>query len=281
MTNAEIREIVFDKIKECGFKPYDIQNIDGYFIFEKEKDSVTHFRIKGKGMWKHWKFGLWIDNKYMTDEELTNTNKRHEEGDYDHDPKVIQLFTQHDTWCDKFKPSRCNLLVEIDNDSLNKYLTQNTNSLYKIEDMLRMMIKHPFMCYNEYCGGFVGFTDESFFLSFLKIELRDKLETFKKRLLTFIFLPYTKLKILLAKHSKFVESIELYDFEKENVGWSTDYLYEVNIKFKSGYEYHEMNKWLNFWWHKQYYGYFNKYDKVIEVNNYIPIVGTDEYFTFE
>lgn len=48
MTNAELREIVFNKIKKFGFKIYNVENVDGYFLFEGDKDSVTHFRVKVK-----------------------------------------------------------------------------------------------------------------------------------------------------------------------------------------------------------------------------------------
>ena len=59
--NKEIAELMFKNIKELGYKPYDIQYGNGYFLFEMGDDSVVHFRLKGLGpLSKHWKFGMWI-----------------------------------------------------------------------------------------------------------------------------------------------------------------------------------------------------------------------------
>lgn len=241
MTNAEIRKIVFDKIKEFGFKIYNIENVDGYFICEMGKDSVTHFRLKGKGMWKHWKFGLWLHSEYMSDK----------------DNKVIQLFAQHDTWIDKFKPSRSALLFELNASEFDNFLNNNDKNIYgesytfyRLKTMLGMMVKHPFICYDEYCGDCIGYTDKSFIFNYIKYELQDKLTELKKQLLKLFWLPYTKIKIAMCKNSNIINNIVLYDFEKENDGWSTDYLYQVRITFNKDVSDEQMCKWINLWWKK-------------------------------
>lgn len=286
MTNAELRDIVFNKIKEFGFKIYNVQNVDGYFICDMGKDSVTHFRLKGKGMWKHWKFGLWLNENYMSEEELNKVKEMHENGEYGKEPKVISLFAQHDTWIDKFKPSRSALLFTLDAEDINKFLNGNDKNIYgksytfdNLKRMLGMMCRHPFMCYDEYCGEYVGYTDESFFWSYVKYETKDKLRELKKRLLIAFWLPYTKVKIALCKRSKIIESIELYDFEKENEGWSTSYLYQPRIIFKENVTEDQMCKWANFWWHKDKYGEFGCYDYVIELEAFRQI-GYDGFFRF-
>lgn len=280
MTNGEIREIVFNKIKEFGFKVYDVKNIDGYFIFESDKDGVTHFRVKGKGMWKHWKFGLWIDSNVM--DELTIEEYK----GCDNAPKVIQLFAQHDTWIDKFKPSRSDLLFTLDGEQFDKYINENDKNIHgesytfnRLKDMLMMMVRHPFMCYNNYCGNYCGYTSESFILEYIKCESKDKYKYIQKKLKVAFWLPYTKCKIALCKHNKCIHNIELYDFEKENNGWSTDYLYQVRIKFTDNVTDEDIVNWLNVWWRKEEYGKFGYYNHVIKLDRFRQ-VGNDNPFTF-
>lgn len=266
MTNAELREIVFNKIKEFGFKIYNVENIDGYFICDMGKDSVTHFRLKGKGMWKHWKFGLWVNSKYMSEQYITQYKGTNEM------PKVIQLFAQHDTWIDKFKPSRSALLFELDAEQFQNFIDKKDKNVYgesytfnQMKTMLKMMCRHPFMCYDEYCGEYCGYTDKSFFWNYIKYETEDKLKAIKKKLKIAFWLPYTKIKIALCKNSKIIESIELYDFEKENKGWSADYLYKPRITFNENVTKKQMCKWLDFWWRKEKYGKFGYCDYVIKL----------------
>lgn len=44
MDNKFLVDLVFEQIEKLGFKIVDVAHPDGYFIFEGEKDSVTHFR---------------------------------------------------------------------------------------------------------------------------------------------------------------------------------------------------------------------------------------------
>lgn len=287
MTNSELRDIVFNKIKEFGFKIYNVENVDGYFICDMGKDSVTHFRLKGKGMWKHWKFGLWLNENYMLEEELCKVKEMHENGEYGKEPKVIQLFAQHDTWIDKFKPSRSALLFKLDAEDINNFINKKDKNIYgesytfnNLKTMLKMMCRHPFICYNEYCGEYVGYTDKSFILEYIKYETKDRLNKLNKIFKLGIFLPYTKIKIALCKHSKIIHSIELYDFEKENEGWSTDYLYQPRITFNENVTEKQMCKWLDFWWKKEKYGKFGYYDYIIELS-WFSQVGRDGSFIFD
>lgn len=280
MTNKEIVDLVFDKIQALGFKPYDITHPDGYFLFESEKDSVTHFRLKGKGMWKHWLFGLWVNAEYMTEEEFAKTKERHNNGVYKKDPTVIQLFAQYDTNIDKFKPSRSELLFQVYNDSLKLYLDkQDKYIFYQLEDMLKMIVRHPFMCYNGYCGGCVGFHTGSFIANFIKTESYHKYKKIEKFLKKSFWFPYTKFKIAICKRSKIVHDIELYDFNKNNQGWRTNYLYQVNITFTEYATDEQMLDWLDFWWKQHEYGKLKLSDCVIEVGSFKQI-GHDKPFKF-
>lgn len=70
--NREIADFMLSKMKELGFKPYDISYGNGYFLFDYGEDSVVHFRLKG--LWKHWKFGMWIFSEYL-DETVKEKDK--------------------------------------------------------------------------------------------------------------------------------------------------------------------------------------------------------------
>lgn len=280
MTNKDIVDLVFNKIKVAGFKSYNITHPDGYFMYEGEKDSVTHFRLKGRGMWKHWKFGLWVNAEYMTKEDFDKADKRHENADYDNDPKVIQLFAQYDTQINKFKPSRSALLFEVDNVQLNEYLNDNHEYLfYQLNDMLSMMVRHPFMCYSEYCGRYAGYADYSFIGEFIVHEGRVIYRKAKKFLQKSFWLPYTKVKIALCKRSPVVHDIVLNDFEKNNPGWSTNYLYEVQITFTEDATNDQMIDWLNTWWKHTEYGVLG-YDCIVEIGLFHQIGEDGRGFTF-
>ena len=256
MTNAEIREIIFSKIKKLGFEIWDESYLNGYFIFNMGEDSVTHFRLKGHGMWKHWKFGLWINASVL---EESNGEKT------DCTPKIVQLFAQYDTQIDKFKPSRSSLLFELDK---KQFLQRENNfTFYYLEKMLGMMCKHPFMCYGEYCGNYCGYTDERFILDYIKNETKEKLRHLQKKIKVLFWLPYTKLKVSICKKAKFVDNIVLHDFTKENPGLSTDYLYSIDICFSEYTTDKQIVKLMN-WWRKEKYGKFGSYDYVIQVDGF-------------
>lgn len=281
LTNKFLADLIFDQLYVLGYTPYKVEHPDGYFIFEGAKDSVTHFRLKGHGMWSHWKFGLWCSEEYTSDEEIAAMKERHEKGDYDNDHKVIQLFAQYDTNIDKFKPSRSSLCVSYTADDILNYIKGELKYLFtNLENMLGMMCRHPLMCYAEFCGHYAGYYKGSFLLEFLKYEGKDKLDTVKEKLLQAWWVPYTKIKIALCKHSKTIHSIEWHDFEKECPGWSTDYLYEVRFTFAEKATEEQEQKWLNFWWHRDRYGKYGYYDTIIKVNHYYNKIGIKDRYTY-
>lgn len=113
-------------------------------------------------------------------------------------------------------------------------------------------------------------------LTVLSWLLRKK---FVKAIQTAWWLPYTKAKIFFAKRDKCVKSIVLEDFEKENPGWSTSYLYEVQITFAEDSTDEKEIKWLNKWFRKQKYGSYGYYDHVISVDSFRR-EGKEERYTY-
>lgn len=224
MNNTEIKLTILNKLKELGFKLYNIDNVDNYFIMEGEKDSITHFYIKGLS---HWKFGLWIN---CTDKE-----------------NCTYLFTQYDTQIDKFKPSRSHFCVELsENDITNGYFRE-------VESMIKHIKRHPMIAYNEseegyYCGL-------SYILRFIKRELIEtRLDEFLNKLILNKSLIWLKFKILFIRNNKIVDNIIVSDFEKECKGWTTDERYKIKITFAENSTDEKEIRLLNFWFHKTEYG---------------------------
>lgn len=84
VNRIEIRNKIFDVLKQNKILVKNIIIKDGYYIFDYGKDSVINFNIKGGG---GWKFGIWII--YQEDE----------------DNYLIRIFSEHKIWINKFKPS--------------------------------------------------------------------------------------------------------------------------------------------------------------------------------
>lgn len=273
MTNRELAELMFSKMKTFGFTPYEIDYGDGYFLFDMGQDSVVHFRIKQ--VWKNWKFGMWIHSDSLNnyDEEANKDTP------WEKEPDVVQIFCQHEHTLDKFKPSRSSLCVTYKPCDI-----KNEWNDYNLRNMLKMIKYHPLMCYEEFCGDRAGYYERrTFLLPFIESEsdyiFRDLEETFKK----LIFLNYTRVKLfLMRRFSKVLVKAELYDFEKENPGWSTDYLYKVNLTLKD-VEDDKIFDFLDFWFHKQRYGCYGcfKYDCIVEVSDCVSIEGKEEPFWIE
>lgn len=265
--NHEIAEFIFETMRQYGFKPYNIQYGNTYFIFTGHDDSVVHFRVKG--VWKHWKFGMWIHSEYLDE---SSANEPQEEW-----KKVVSIFAQYDTQIDKFKPSRSDLLVEYDAEDW-QYIMKG-NAMYELESMLKMMRRHPFMCYCGFCGERAGYYNGSFIWSFIKSESYDIQQKIKKALAVCVWYPYTKLKCAIAKRSKCISNLQLYNFEKENPGWSTDYLYGVRVTFTADATSDEEVAWLNRWFKRDKYGKYSTFDYAVELKP-LRKDGMDEEFTY-
>jgi len=251
--NKEIAEFMLGKIKSFGYEPYDISYGNGYFIFDYGDNSVIHFRVKG--IWKHWKFGMWIFSEYL---DKTGEDK-------DKYP-FISIFAQYDTQIDKFKPSRSKLCVDYKASHWDENDIDNGLGFWELENMLNMMKRHPLICYEGFCGEYAGYYDGSFIWNFIKYESEEYIRKVAKAIMTAIFVPYTKAKIFFAKRNKIIKSIELYNFEKENPGWSTSYLYEVKITFAADSTDEKEIKWLRKWFRKERYGKFSYFDYVISLD---------------
>lgn len=264
MTNKEIAQKIFAILAIEGFKAYDIEYGNTYFLFSGEDDSIVHFRMKGVS--KHWKFGMWINAENIS-----------EEINHEDDKLIVQFFAQYDTQIDKFKPSRSDLCVRYCNSDY-KYMF-NENGLWEIVHMLKFMRKHFFLAYNGFCGDDTGYMSGSFIWNYIRYEGWEKWTRAKELWCRCVFVPWTKFKIVLCKNNKVIESIKLEDFEKENPGWSTSYKYGVEIEFVESANDKDMCKFLNKWFKKDKYGKFDTYHHMVELQPYTQ-VGREGCFRF-
>lgn len=270
--NRMIAEYVFDKIRSFGFEPYDIDYGNGYFLFDFGKDSVVHFRLKG--VWRHWKFGMWIHGEY-----LSGWWRYLYEKEYGKDNKynVVEIFCQYDHDIDKFKPSASSLRVDYNvNDWTNRENFPHT--FWELEAMLKMIQRHPFMCYDGFCGEYAGYKTGSFLSDFIKYEFRWYWKRIKKITLKRFWYLYTKVKIYLAKNNKCIKDVEFHDFNAENPGWETSYLYNVVPVFTRESTEDEQLKWMNRWFKKEEYGRIG-FDSIVDVKE-CKIEGSEKIYYF-
>lgn len=273
-TNRQIADYMFNKMREYGFKPYDIDVDDGYFVFNYGDESVYHFRLKG--VWKHWKFGMWVFSNYLDEEYRKKYYEEHPEDKQDPSEwKVIQIFCQYDHIIDKFKPSASSLCVEYDYEQWENKDNWK-RSFWELEDMLKTIKRHPLLCYTGALGRGMGYAPDSAMKEFFHDEWYYYKKNIKKNFYISILLPYTKVKIFFAKRDKIVKDIELHNFEKENSGWSTSYLYSVEPVFANGTTDEEMQVWRNKWFKKDKYGEYAAYDYVIEIDESHYWIESDE-----
>lgn len=261
INNKAIADYILNKIESFGFIPYDVRHPDGYFLFEGSEYSVVHFKVTG--VWSNWLFGMWIHSEYL-DEEYVNEHKKEYTDSYKW--PVVEIFCQHEHNINKFKPTASEICISYDVDDWNgKDKWENT--FWELEGMLKMLQRHPLMCYNSFCGRHAGYYGSSFLGQYMKWEFQYYWREIKEHVLTWIWLPYTKAKLFLCSKSKCINKIELHDFEKENPGWSTSYLYNVIVDFREDSSDKDQCKWVSRWFHRDKYGRFDKYgyDYVIEI----------------
>lgn len=140
--NMALVNFVLRSLEIHGYRPKDVELGDEYFLFTHYPNSRDEFRLNR--VWPGWRFGLWVYGEAFLDPE------------WDPDRPVVQLFCQHDSLVDKFKPSASELHVELlldDFDSLmkNDYKTQFVSEPWpmrlvaRFADQIRL---HPVLSYN-------------------------------------------------------------------------------------------------------------------------------------
>jgi len=252
MRNREIAKHVFNYMDSIGFRPYKIEYGDTYFMFTGAPDSIIWFRVKGVN--KHWKFGMWIY------EEIYNDPEKQEN-------VLIQFFSQWDTQIDKFKPSRSDVLTEI---TVEKFKQDGNWRFYEIESLLKMLRKHPLLCYGGFCGTSLGFTSQNFLLDFVRNESSEIFNEARKTLQTVIFYPLCKWKVFRVSHKKCVDFCEIYHYEKRHPGYITSHIYKIECRFKEDANENDMRK-VDRIFKKKEYGSIGKGEYVAGLVRYTQV----------
>lgn len=273
-TNRELAETVFAKIREYGFRPYDIEYGDSYFFFQFGPESVVHFRLKGVS--RHWKFGMWIFSNLLEEDEDHSAADHQNQRNHN----VIEFFAQYDTQIDKFKPSASSLLVSFDAAEWRK----RGSDPYKfntLKKMLQMMRRHPLICYAGFCGDLKqAFFPESFLMEFIRDEWRILRYDVQNIVSYTAWVPYTYLKCWFARKSRCIESLILENFEKSHPGWRSDHLIEILIRFSERTTDAEDEAWFRRWFKREEYGHYSFYGKMVVIRGFTK-VGREGYYCFK
>lgn len=139
--NKALTEFVFDSLRIYGYKAKTSYDGDVYFIFQGYPHSITHFTINR--VLPGWRFGLWAHGEAFLDPN------------WDESRPVLQLFCQHKSCIDKFKPSASELLVEMDKADFKEVFkgTYKTNfvdrpwSMRAIGEFADQIRLHPALSY--------------------------------------------------------------------------------------------------------------------------------------
>jgi len=224
MKNKEIAEQIFDYMNSIGFIPYNIEYGNTYFLFMGAPDSIVWFRVKGVS--KHWKFGMWIY------EEIYDAPDKQNE-------VLIQFFCQWDTQIDKFKPSRSDVLSEL---TVERFKNQGSWRFYEIECLLKMLKRHPLLCYCGYCGKSPGFTSQRFLWKFIINESYEIRRAIRRYAMTAVFYPLCRWKVFRVSRKKYIDFCEIYHYEKRHPGYVTSHIYKIECRFKAEANEEDMQK---------------------------------------
>ena len=141
--NEAICDWVLATLARHGYRARDVDRGNTYFIFGGHRCSVVSFRLSR--VWPGWKFGIWIHSEHLLDEGCGER-------------AVVELFCQHESAIDKFKPSASDMRVEIDAANIASMLRDGWTTAWDgrpvepwperhmamLADQIRL---HPFLSY--------------------------------------------------------------------------------------------------------------------------------------
>lgn len=174
LTNRNlIKDFIKDLQEETGFHFYDIKFGNGYFVFEYDKDSICHFKIKEI---PGFLFAIWLS-------KICNL-KEYGHGFIDAE---LYLFSQPILTLDKFKPTRC-ALIEPASRNLCKPNDSKVWEEYWMDygavRMLKFMKKHRYLAYhigkNDYYDEWDRISEFKAFIEYIS----DRFYYFKEDLKT-------------------------------------------------------------------------------------------------
>lgn len=143
--NEALLETIFDVAKSLGMRPKNVDMGDSYFIFSGAPASRCSFELTG--LLPGWLFGVWLEGQLLADERVTEMD------DVEDDTPVVQLFCQHKSVIDKFKPSRSPVLVKVTLRDLRLMLDGRLERKFvfdiPVKRMLLAIRRHPALVYTD------------------------------------------------------------------------------------------------------------------------------------
>ena len=143
--NKTLLDFVLSTLREAGFKTKKLNTGDTYFIFSGSPYSRNNFRLTG--LLPGWIFGIWIEG------QLLLTDEYEKDAEVTSKTSVIELFCQHTTLIDKFKPSRSPVVAKITLQDMQSMLKGEEWAKHyvkrKIQDLARSVKQHPALVYND------------------------------------------------------------------------------------------------------------------------------------
>jgi hypothetical protein len=195
---TQIKNCVFDILKDAGFTVTNVEELSGCFIFDFGEKSVYHFNIKEI---KNWKFGLWI------------VDTKDDDG---YDVYSISLFGDKEHWIDKFKPSATPITDTI--EILISFFNDNNPSDEEVTYEIKCELSWDLMKdlhHLKYSRIFKEYTIDSGWESFTKwyiVQLKlYKIRPLKQniaRKITSVWHFFIKNYISL-KYKKYIEDVEI------------------------------------------------------------------------
>lgn len=258
------------KIYELGYKPYNIEWINGLH----GENSCVYFRLRGLGfLGNHWKFGMWLNEEWQYEENRNAYEKKYGAQKM---WNIIQIFCQYDTMIDKFKPSCSPFRVKYTFYELKKIENEYyINPWNRLEDMLNMIEHHPLLSYSIDSYGYKReYYPESFLGEFIKSEGKRKWIQIKKFFMSIVYIPYIKIKLWLARKDSIIKEIT---FTKSEYSGAD---YQIKVIFMQAATDEQMMVWLDKWFKRDRYGEYDTYDCVVELENYFHQEGHEKGFTF-
>lgn len=216
LNNQQIKDIVFNKIKQFRFKVYDIRH-----PFEND-DNIIWFKVKGC---RNWRFGMWLfDNSYK-------------------DSKFY-IFAQHEVMINKFYPSHSDFMVDYTKYQFLHHTKYDVSfSFMDIKQMIGHIKRHPCMAY----FGKENY-HKSYILYFIKNRADDLKYEYTKIIKDKVRYNWLRLKYTFIRRNKIISSVDL-----RKLGENHYSKYEININFTKESTDEQECKLLNFYFPKRYY----------------------------
>ena len=134
--NEALLDFVLDTLRLGGYEPREVRREADWRGVACARASFRLSRV-----WPGWIFGVWAHGRALLD-------------DSDGEEVVLELFAQHDTAIDKFRPSRSCVTAEVRRrDVLPEIVPWAPTAAEEVLALADTVRRHPFACYQGMTSG--------------------------------------------------------------------------------------------------------------------------------